>query len=94
MYEPGVKQVSRCLFRLSFALALMAGPICAQVLYGTLTGIVTDPTTDVVPNAEIKAQNTQTNVVQTATTNEASSYSLTTRRVSHLEARAAGVVLT
>jgi len=39
-----------------------------QVLYGTLTGNVTDPSGAVVPNVKVEALNTQTGVMRTATT--------------------------
>ncbi|PYX95143.1 MAG: hypothetical protein DMG63_19535, partial [Acidobacteria bacterium] len=39
-----------------------------QVLYGTLTGNVTDPSGAVVPNAKVEAVNTQTGLARTTTT--------------------------
>ncbi len=47
----------------------------AQVLYGTLTGNVTDNTGAVIPNANVKALNGATGVVRETTTNADGSYS-------------------
>ena len=50
-------------------------PAGAQVLYGTLTGNVTDNTGAVIPNANVKALNGATGVVRETTTNADGSYS-------------------
>jgi hypothetical protein len=47
----------------------------AQEFRGSLTGKVTDPNEAVVPGAEVNIKNIETNVVNTATTNEDGSYS-------------------
>src|SRR5258708_25045373 len=41
----------------------------AQVLYGTLTGNVTDPAEAAIPSANVKAVNVATGVVRETTTN-------------------------
>ncbi|MBL8174271.1 MAG: carboxypeptidase regulatory-like domain-containing protein, partial [Bryobacterales bacterium] len=46
----------------------------AQVLYGSLTGNVTDPTGAAVPNAKVEAVNSGTGVMRTATTDAAGAY--------------------
>jgi len=58
-------------------LILLASPwSAAQVLYGTLAGTVTDSTGAVVPKALIKAVNTGTGLVFSATTNNDGTYSV------------------
>jgi hypothetical protein len=52
---------------LALLLCFISGTATAQVLYGTLTGNVTDPSGAVVPNAKIEALNTLTGVARTAT---------------------------
>src|SRR5262249_46051862 len=42
----------------------------AQVLYGSLTGNVTDPSGAALPSAHVEAVNVGTGVVSTATTND------------------------
>ena len=50
-------------------------PAGAQVLYGTLTGNVTDNTGAAIPNASVKALNAATGVARATTTNADGSYS-------------------
>ena len=52
---------------LALLLCLVAATAIAQVLYGSLTGNVTDPSGAVVPNAKVEALNTLTGVARTAT---------------------------
>lgn len=65
------------------AWALLAGVmICAprlaaQGLFGTIGGVVTDPSGAVVVGATVKVSNTQTNVVTTLTTNSVGAYNAT-----------------
>ena len=57
---------------ISFLVCLVCAvprPASAQVLYGTLTGIVTDPSGAVVPNAAVKAVEVATHVEHSATSN-------------------------
>ena len=49
----------------------------AQVLYGSLTGNVTDPASAVVPGAHVEAVNTGTNVKSEANTDERGLYRFT-----------------
>jgi len=53
-------------------------PSHAQVLYGTLSGAVTDPSAAPLPGAKIEAVNVHTGVVQTATTDVTGAYSFKT----------------
>ena len=46
----------------------------AQVLYGTLTGNVTDPSNAAVPNVKVEASNTATGISRVATTDNAGAY--------------------
>ena len=46
----------------------------AQVLYGSLTGNVTDPTGAVAVGAKVQALNVGTNVAKTATTDDRGAY--------------------
>lgn len=67
----------------AFILALLftAGTARGQVLYGSLTGTVTDSTGAVVAGAKVSAQNVQTGVVASATTDPDGIY-----RISNLQA--------
>ena len=53
---------------LAILVCLISGIAVAQVLYGALTGNVTDPSGAVVPNARVEALNTSTGVAHTAST--------------------------
>ena len=58
----------KCAYTLLIAFVLFAATAAsAQVLYGSLTGTVTDITGAVVPNAQVTALEAQTGVSQTAT---------------------------
>ena len=54
-----------------------APPLVAQVLYGSLTGYITDPSGAPVPEAKVEALNTGTGIAQTASTDQAGLYSFT-----------------
>lgn len=60
------------------ALAVWHLPANAQVLYGSLTGVVSDSAGAVVPNATVKARNVETGQEATGQTNAAGSYTLST----------------
>lgn len=63
---------------LAFVIVLLASPWAgAQVLYGSLTGTVTDASGAVVPNAQITASETQTGVSQTQTSDPSGIYRFT-----------------
>src|SRR4029077_7646132 len=53
-------------------------PASAQNLYGSIVGTVTDPTGAVVPDATVKATQTETNETRTAITNHSGVYALAT----------------
>lgn len=53
-------------------------PATAQSLYGTIVGVVTDPSEAVVPDAKVEATQTETNEKRTATTNDSGVYTLST----------------
>jgi hypothetical protein len=63
---------------LCLALLLVSQPATAQVLYGSLTGAVTDASGAPVPNANVEALNVETGIPKTTATNEAGVYTLTT----------------
>src|SRR5438270_14057173 len=52
---------------LTLLLCFISGTATAQVLYGTLTGNVTDPSGAVVPNTKVEALNTLTGAARTTT---------------------------
>lgn len=62
-------------------LALLAAglvpPAAAQVLYGTLTGTVTDPSGASIPNAAVKIRETSTGIERSATSNAEGIYLFT-----------------
>lgn len=62
---------------LAISVCLISGTATAQVLYGTLTGNVTDPSGAVVPNVKVEALNTLTGVARTATTDTNGVYRFT-----------------
>jgi hypothetical protein len=53
---------------------VLASSASAQVLYGSLTGNVTDPSNAAVPNVRVEALNTRTGISRAATTDESGSY--------------------
>ena len=55
---------------LSAILMVCAHPVAAQVLYGNITGNVTDQTGAIVPNASVEALNTGTGVVAKTATDD------------------------
>ena len=57
-------------------MVLSASPLLAQTVTGSVTGIVTDPSGDVVPNAAVVAINTGTGVRTPSTSNASGEYSL------------------
>src|SRR5262245_47570222 len=59
---------------LLLAILAFVAPAHAQVLYGTLTGEVTDPTGAVVAGAKVTALNVGTNVSKLGSTNERGLY--------------------
>src|SRR5215471_12888447 len=58
------------------AVAVLASPAAAQVLYGSLTGNITDQTGGALRGARVEATNTETGIVKTTTTDERGAYLL------------------
>jgi hypothetical protein len=58
----------------SLAMLALSGTAQAQVLYGSLTGVVSDPSQAAVPAATVEALNTGTGVAKQTTTNEQGIY--------------------
>src|SRR5688500_15622684 len=66
--------ICRQLCAISAAMFFIVAPASAQVLYGSLTGVVTDSGGAVVPNATIKAKNVETAQELSTVTNAVGSY--------------------
>lgn len=58
------------------ALLATVAPVSAQVITGTITGRVTDPSGSTVPGAEVKVSNTQTGVDHRSSTNDNGYYTV------------------
>ena len=56
------------------ALALIARPLAAQILYGSIVGTVTDPSGGAVANADVKATNSATGLMRQAKSNSLGLY--------------------
>jgi hypothetical protein len=56
------------------ALAVFAGSASAQSIYGSIRGLVTDPSSAIVANAKVNLINEGTNAERTATTNTSGEY--------------------
>src|SRR5581483_8587767 len=70
----------RILFRIALVVTifgLTASPMTGQVVSGTITGFVTDPSGAAVPGATVSAINVQTGVVTKRTTESTGLYSIT-----------------
>ena len=80
-YSTEIRHVES-LFTLPLLLTLIClfatGTATAQSLYGTIVGVVTDPSEAVVPDARVEATQTETNEKRTATTNDSGVYTLST----------------
>lgn len=73
--EETVKRIFALLAAVMFLIcAFSSHRAAAQQFYGTITGTVTDPTGAVVPNANVKVTNTNTNVTAALKTNDAGVY--------------------
>jgi hypothetical protein len=53
---------------------LLGDPVAAQTLYGSLTGVLTDPSGSAVPNAKVTALNVGTGISKSTQTDERGSY--------------------
>ena len=69
-----MKRWSIWAFLIVFAFTLLATPLFAQKITGTISGVVSDPTGAVVPQATVTIANTETGLVRTVTTNEIGEY--------------------
>ena len=56
------------------ALVLIATPLCAQKITGTISGVVSDPTGAVVPQVTVTITNTETGLSRTVTSNDMGEY--------------------
>src|SRR6187399_410266 len=69
-----LKSSSIRVWMLSICLSLCAREAAAQVLYGSLTGNISDPSGAAVPNVRVEALNTGTGIARTASSDDAGSY--------------------
>jgi hypothetical protein len=69
-----MKRWSIRVFLILVAVTLIATPLFAQKITGTISGVVSDPTGAVVPQATVTITNTETGLVRTVTTNEIGEY--------------------
>jgi carboxypeptidase family protein len=69
--KPSRTAITACL---ALLLCFISGTATAQVLYGTLTGNVTDPSGAVVPSAKVEALNTLTGVSRSTTSDTSGVY--------------------
>ena len=58
----------------ALALVLIVTPLCAQTITGTISGVVSDPTGAVVPQATVTITNHATGLSRTVTTNDMGEY--------------------
>src|SRR5437867_1592041 len=80
MQSGGVFRLILCGLRsmcLAVALAAMPGALYAQVLYGSLTGNVTDASGGAVPGARVEALNAGTGIAKEAVTDDRGAYLFT-----------------
>jgi len=69
-----VKIIGACLGFFLSMLVLSTPDILAQGLFGTISGVITDSSGAVVPDATVKVTNVNTNIVVTLNTNSAGAY--------------------
>ena len=72
-----VKQTRLRFFCVALCCALLCVSAPAQVLTGTIAGIVTDPTGGVIPGANVTATDTETGTEHQAVTDQSGNFSLT-----------------
>lgn len=61
----------------TLAILLLALPAQAQILYGSMTGNVTDTTNAILPNAQVRAFNVGTGIAGTAETDSSGIFRFT-----------------
>lgn len=69
-----MKRWSSLAFLIALTVALIATPLSAQKTTGTISGVVSDPTGAVVPEATVRITNIDTGLIRTVTTNEMGEY--------------------
>jgi hypothetical protein len=62
---------------LAVGLSLTATPVIAQILYGSVIGVVKDPQGGTVPGATVTITNTETNLTKETTTDAQGSFNIT-----------------
>jgi hypothetical protein len=71
------KRLVPAILALVAAIGLMPANGAAQVLYGSIVGVVTDSSGSSVPGATVTIRNTETNLTRTAVSNETGNYNFT-----------------
>jgi hypothetical protein len=71
------KRLVPAILALVAAIALMPANGAAQVLYGSIVGVVTDSSGSSVPGATVTIRNTETGLTRTAVSNETGNYNFT-----------------
>src|SRR6476620_9542540 len=69
-----MKRCSSCLFLTALILLFISTPLVAQKITGTISGVVSDPTGAVVPQATVIITNKDTGLIRTVTSNEMGEY--------------------
>ncbi|HEX8874519.1 MAG TPA: carboxypeptidase regulatory-like domain-containing protein, partial [Nitrosospira sp.] len=69
-----MKRWSSCLFIAICALFLLLGPVYAQKITGTISGVVTDPSGAVLPGATVQITNVATGLIRNVVTNDMGEY--------------------
>jgi hypothetical protein len=65
---------SSWVFITALVLAILATPLMAQKITGTISGVVSDPSGAVIPQATVTISNVDTGLIRTVTTNEMGEY--------------------
>src|SRR5690349_8125158 len=69
-----MKRWGSLVFLTALVVALMVTPLAAQTVTGTISGVVSDPTGAVVPQATVSITNINTAFSRTVTTNDMGEY--------------------
>src|SRR5437879_1714388 len=69
-----MKRWSSLVFLIALTVALISTPLSAQKSTGTISGVVSDPTGAVVPQATVIITNVETGLTRTVTSNEMGEY--------------------